>query len=551
MRPEISRRAFLQLAGVGGVVGIGGGLSGLLTGCSSDQGSYSPGGGASGGVKQLTVSQWSPPSTFNVLTAADAYAYQDVALIFASLTRLDDQLRPVPELAQTWDISDDGLTYTFHLDPKATWHDGQPVTATDVEYTFTMVANPAIPASSYSSFSSIAGYAEVNAGKATKVSGIEVIDDHTVKFTLVDRDATFLSKIAKSAFRTSEIVPSHLLASVPDAEFVKHEFWNKPVGSGPFRFVEYKQGQYLQLEAFDGYVLGRPGIDSLFMRIGTQAVLLAQLQKGEVDLVQVAAPDYDTAKAATGVTVSESPSITFQAIYPNNLKPYLQDKRIRQALFYAIDRQGLVTSLLQGHGEVVVTPIAAPPWAVNTNVKTYPYDPAKAQQLLQEAGWDPDRVLNIRLGSGNAVRDAEAPVLEQAFREIGVKAKINSTDFPTMLKDMQSGDFDLALVGHTSGYDPDYTSIWAASTSAPPRGNNFMRYSNPRVDDLLAQGRKTLDEAERKKIYDEFQRIIVEDVCMIWLFRANDIFGTTSRLQGFKPAPGADPLWNIHEWSVA
>lgn len=199
----------------------------------------------------------------------------------------------------------------------------------------------------------------------------------------------------------------------------------------------------------------------------------------------------------------------------------------------------------------MATPIAAPPWAVNSDVPRYPYDPARAKQLLAEAGWDPNRVLNIRWGTGNAVRDAEAPVLQQAFAEIGVRSELNSSDFPTMVKDMQAGTFDLALVGHMSGDDPDYTAIWSASTSAPPKGNNFMRYSNPRVDELLAQGRRTLDQEQRKAVYDEYQKIIVEDVCMVWLFRANDIYGTTGRVKGVRPASGADPLWNIHEWTTA
>ena len=502
-------------------------------------------------ANQLTISQWSPPSTFSVLTAADQYAYQDIALMFASLTRLDDKLRPVPELARSWDISADGLVYTFHLDPAARWHDGRPVTAADVRYTFDMMANPAIPAGSYSSFTSISGFADVNAGRQDKVSGVRVIDDRTVEFTLTAIDVTFLSKLAKSTFRTSAILPSHLLSSIAPAELARDPFWRKPVGSGPFKFVQYRAGQYLELEAFEDYVLGKPGVARLFMRIGTQDVLLAQLQTGEVDFAQVPPPEFDMIKSARGIAVAERPSITFQAIYPNDTRPYLQDKRVRQALYHAIDRDGIVSALLQGHGEAVVTPIAAPPWAVELDVARYPYDPARARALLAAANWDPARVLNIRFGTGNAVRDAEAPILQQAFAEVGIKSQLNSSDFPTMVKDMQAGSFDLALVGHMSGDDPDYTAIWSASASAPPKGNNFMRYANKRVDELLAEGRRTLDPVARKQIYDEYQRIIVEEVCMIWLFRANDIYGTTGRVRGFKPASGADPFWNIHEWSAA
>ena len=499
----------------------------------------------------VTISQWSPPSTFNLLTAADQYAYQDIALMFGSLTRLDDSLRPVPELARSWDVSGDGLVYTFHIDPRARWHDGRPVTAADVVFTFNLVANPAVPAGSFSSFASIKGFADVNAGRAKEVSGLRAVDDATVEFTLSQPDVTFLSKVAKSLFRTSGILPSHLLGSVAPADLPRDPFWRKPVGSGPFRFVQYQAGQYLELEAFGDYVLGKPGLDRLVMRIGTQDVLLAQLQTGEVDFAQVPPPEFATLKAARGVTVSERPSITFQAIYPNQSKPYLRDKRVRQGLYHAIDRNGIVSALLQNHGEAVVTPIAAPPWAVNKDVSRYPYDPGRAKALLTAGGWDFGRELSIRWGTGNAVRDAEAPILQQLFADVGVKARLDSSDFPTMVRDMQAGTFDLALVGHMSGDDPDYTAIWSASTSAPPRGNNFMRYANPRVDELLAQGRRTADPAERKAVYDEYQRVIVDEVCMIWLFRADDIFGVTNRVRGFKPASGADPFWNIHEWTVA
>lgn len=498
----------------------------------------------------LVVSQWSAPSGFRVLTAADQYAYQDIALMFASLAKLDDDLQPVPELAQKWDISEDGLNYTFYLDPKAKWHDGKPVTAKDVAFTFQLAADPKIPASSYSRFNSIKGYEEYHQGKAKSIPGIKIINDRTIQIILSRPDAAFLSNISKSHQMTNEILPEHLLGNLEPGEVENSPFWQRPVGAGPFKFVDYKNGQYLELEAFNDYVLGAPKIKKLFVRIGSQDVLLAQLQRGEVDFAQIPPAEFDRIKTLTNIATSEVPSVNFQAIYIQHTKPYLQDVRIRKALAYALDRDAMVKALLLGHGETVTTPIAAPKWAVSTDVTRYPYDPAKARQLLKEAGWDANRTLVIRLGAGNKVREQSAPIIQQYLKAVGINSRIEMTDFATLVKDMQAANFDLALVGHGSGFDPDYTAIWSATESQPPYGNNFGRYSNPTIDKLLKDGREAVGSAKRKPIYERYQKLLVDDLPMIWMYRATDLYGLNKRVSGAKFGPGADPFWNIAEWTV-
>jgi len=503
---------------------------------------------AAGG--SLTLSQWSAPGGFNPLTVADQYAYQDIALMFASLTRLNDKLEVLPELAEKWEVSPDTLTYTYHLNPKAKWHDGQPVTAKDVVFTYRLVADKDIPATSYSRLTSIKGFSDYHDGKAEAIEGLKAVDDQTLQIVLAQPDAAFLTNLSKSDQFTNEILPEHLLGSVKPADLATHAFWNAPVGSGPYKFVSYAQNQALQLAAFADYVLGAPKVQTLFMRIGAQDVLLAQLERGEVDYAWVPAPEFDRTRALPNVAVTEIPSITFQAIYPNQSKDYLKDVRVRKALVYALDRQAMAKSILLGHGEVVKTPIAAPQWAVNMEVTDYPYDPARAKQLLQEAGWDPSRKLVIRLGSGNKVREQSAPVIQQYLKAVGIDSDINLTDFATVVKDMQAGTFDLALVGHLSGADPDYTAIWSATDSWPPKGNNFPRYSNPRVDELLKQGRATIGTDKRKLIYDEYQKIIVDEVAMAWLYRPTDIYGVAKRVIGNQFGPGAYPFWNIRDWTL-
>lgn len=498
----------------------------------------------------LIISQWSAPSSFNPLVAADQYAYQDIALIFSSLVRLDDRLRVVPELAQSWTVSKDGLTYTFNLNKNARWHDGQPVTADDVAFTYTLVANKDIPASYYSRLNSIKGFDTYHSGKSDSVEGIKVISPTTIQFTLTKPDAVFLSNLAKSTLGTNEILPKHLLGGLKPSDLLKSPFWNNPIGSGPYKFVRYNQNQSLELDAFNEYVLGGPKIKKVFMRIGTQDVLLAQLERGEVDFAAVPAPEYNRTKALPNVNITEVKTNIFQGMYPNHTKKYLQDVRVRRAIVQAIDRNALVSALLEGHGQVVRTPIAAPAWAVNNTVPAYPYNPKQAQALLKEADWNPNQKLVIRLGTGNKIREQSAPIIQQYLKAVGIDAEIQMSDFPTLVKDMQSGNFDLALIGHGSGTDPDYTAIWAATESQPPAGNNFMRYSNPEVDRLLNQGRTTVDQKQRKVIYDKYQQVLVNDVAMIWLYRPNDIYALNKRVSGAKFGPGADPFWNINTWTL-
>ena len=498
----------------------------------------------------LILSQWSAPSGFNPLVAADQYAYQDIALMFSSLVRLNDKLQVIPELAKSWTVSKDGLQYTFYLNKNARWQDGKPVTAADVAFTYTLVANKNIPATYYSRLNSIKGFDAYHAGKAKTVEGIKVIDPTTIQFVLEKPDAVFLSNLAKSTLGSNEILPEHLLGNLQPAEVLKSSFWSKPIGSGPYKFVSYNQNQSLELEAFDDYVLGAPKIKKVFVRIGSQDVLLAQLERGEVDFASVPAPEFARTKALPTVNVTEVKTNIFQGMYPNHTRKYLQDVRVRRAIVEAIDRKALVSALLQGHGQVVKTPIAAPAWAVDNNVTVYPYDPKEAQTLLKAAGWDPGQKLVIRLGTGNKIREQSAPIIQQYLKAVGIDADIQVSDFPTLVKDMQSGNFDLALIGHGSGTDPDYTAIWAASESVPPAGNNFMRYSNPEIDRLLNQGRTTIDRAQRKVIYDKYQQILVNDVAMIWLYRPNDIYALNKRVIGAKFGPGADPFWNVSTWSL-
>lgn len=517
---------------------------------ASGQPESSAAGGPSSPTGSITLTQIEAPATFHVLSAVDLFAYQDIALMFASLTKLDEKLEPVPELADRWEISPDGLTYTFHINTKAKWQDGVPLTAKDVAFSYKLYASKDIPVTYYSRITSIKGVVDYHAGKTDSIEGVQVVDDQTVRFVLSAPNAAFLATQSKQ-LGTNEILPEHLLGSLKPTEIEASPFWNNPIGAGPYKFVKYTPNQVLELDAFTDYVLGAPKIAKVFVRIGPQDVLLAQLQRGEVDFAyQIPGSEFDRTKALSNVDVTEVSSTFFRAIYPNELKPYLKDKRVRQAIDYALDRPAIVKSLLLGHGEVVKTPIAAPAWAVNLNVTEYPYDVSKAKQLLAEAGWDPSRKLVIRIGESDQTVVRLAAVIQQYLKAVGVDSEVNQTDFPAIVKDLGSGDYDLALIIHTSSYDPDYTGIWSATTSWPPNGNNFVRYSNPKVDDLLAKGRAAVGVANRKPIYDEYQRIIVDELPQIWLFRQNEINAINKRISNTKFGAGVDPWWNISEWAV-
>jgi len=499
--------------------------------------------------KDFVIGLGGEATQLNPVVATDGFSYIAEWPLFDSLVELDQSLNVRPLLAESWEVAKDGLAYTFKLKKGVKWHDGTPFTARDVAFTFYAVLNPKVTTPHRAYFDALAGFPELTNKDTPKrpedlaVKPIEVVDDHTVRFRLRYPSGSFLAVLTNPR---AGIIPEHLLKT---ADLNTTEFNRKPVGTGPFKFVEWRRGERLVMEANPQYHGGRPALDRLIFRIiPDSVVLLQELRAGGVDFIENP-PLNEVARlkqtAGLKVLVADNTSYNYFG-WRQDLEPF-NDLRVRRALNHAIDVPTLVKEALQGYATIATGQFPPSSWAYDPAVKPYAYDPNRAKTLLAEAGFRPegDGVLarngkrfsfTIRHDQANqAVKDT-AVIVQEYLKRVGVEAKLEPLDWPTFVKKLFASEFEGIVVGWTNHHDPDpfaYT-IWHSSQW---KGRNFAHYKNPRVDELLEQARHTAVVAERKKHYAEFSKLLMEDAPYVFLYFPLQVFVTRQSYDGFLPIP--------------
>ena len=487
-----------------------------------------------------------PPHTTN-----DTYSLVHSELIYSTLTRQDKDGGIVPGLAEKWDIAPDGLTYTFSINPKATWHDGKPVTADDVAFSLTSLSDPRTKSIYASRFTSVKGVKAFRDGSAPSVAGYQVIDPKTFRIVLDSPVAPMLGQLGVQA----AILPKHVLGAVKPEELDKHPFWSNPtVGSGPFKFIRYQTDQFMELDRHDQHHLGAAGFPKLLLRIGNQDTLQVQLQKGEVDIAAVPIEEVPRLKTLPNLNVYAFQSTVAQSLYFNLDRPFLKDLRVRQAMSYAVDRASIAKTVNGDAALAVYGPVNAPAWAISPNLMKYPYDPDKARQLLKDAGWSASQKILYRYPTGNKARELMAPLIQDLFKGVGIDLDLRVSDFATMQSDAREGKFDLLSLGNQNGYDPDSLANQYKSNAFPPEGVNFGKYANKRVDEIFTAAAAEREQAKRATLYHEFQDFVSRELPRIWVLLDPETIAATKRIGGIMPAPAWGLLrsiyWNIHEWKV-
>ncbi len=491
-------------------------------------------GGKFGGT--FMEASFADAENLNPILWVDTSSADNGALIFDSLTEIDgDTLEVLPELAKSWEISDDNLTYTFHLRDDVTWHDGEPFTCQDVEFTYEMILDEALNSPRRSDLAA-----------TLTPEQITCLDDYTIEFKLSSVDVTFL------CCRMYGIIPYHLLGEMTAEELNTADFNTKPVGTGPFVFKEWVKDDHLLHVANENYWGGRPCIDQYVYKIVEDATAgFAQMQTGEADYTQIEAATWDACLADENLSCYEVDQFGF-TFYLYNLDPektpLFQDVRVRQALLYALDRQAMVDSILFGHGVVanaVVPPIS---WAFNPdNEPVYPYDPEKAKALLDEAeviDQDGDGVRELPDGTpmsftlwtnaGNTRREACIAAMQEYWREIGVEAKLQTEEWGAFLSRLtETFDYEVLLVGFSWDIDPDQKTMW--DTDSYPAGFNMNKYSNLELDEVLDAALQTTDVEERKALYFQMQKIVAEDVPSVILYFDKALYAVNKRVQNMTP----------------
>jgi ABC-type transport system substrate-binding protein len=497
---------------------------------------------------------WPKPVTFNPLFST-AGAEQGVEqLLLGALVKVNDKLEPVPDMAESIDVSPDARTYTFHLKKTLKFTDGQPLTARDVVFTIQRAVDARTGSYWRGRLLLIAGATEYGDQKVSAISGLETPDDDTVKMTLASPDSTWLLTLGD--FAGLGILPEHILRDAPPDQLKQHAFsLNPTVSAGVFQFSKYETDQYLEIKRNDSYGGGSPAkLQQLFFKTLTADVGLAQLERGELDLMVAPVSEIGRLKRNANLVVESvpSPSVSFMTV--NLTQAHLRDKRLRQAMMYAIDREGIVKSIYQGEAQVVSQTIIGPEWmGTPEGLNPYRFDPDKARRLVREASWDSSRKIETIYQPGDKELDAYVPIIQQQLQDVGIALALRQVEGAEYIRKRNTDhDFEIAFVGGgVFGQDPNVSGKYFETVNFVPGGANYSHYSNKMVDDLFAAGRATTDRDERKKIYTRVATILNDDVPWVYLWSPNSIFARSKRLVGFQPPSYAThDMWNADEWTV-
>lgn len=484
----------------------------------------------------------------------DTYVHD---LIYESMVITNPNMEYEGSMAERWEVSEDAMSVTFYLREGLKWHDGEPVTAEDVRFTFEFIAHPDYTGVRFSDIDKIVGAQEFKDGEADTISGIEVIDNKTIKITTKEVYAPFLSSIAGK-----QIIPEHIWSKVDIAKAEEAtEVLRSAIGSGPFKMKHFEPDQYAELVGFEDYWQGRPYLDSFIIQVGNQDTASAQMVSGEIDFMDIADLNNYTINFLEegGAIVQQFTSNGYQHLAMNNRLEIFSDKRVRHAFAYAINRQALVDGLMDGYGSVCNVPLPPGHWAYpsESEVNQYKYSSQKAIELLEEAGWEykDDTMyrdgkpveLTLLYPTGNTVRMDSASLIQENFKDIGIKVELLVMDFPTLrARAINEQDFEMLLLGWGLSTDPDGIGIWHSNVSGPKQWN-FAGYINDRNDELLEQGVKYLTNEDRKPIYKEWAQLINEELPIIFLYSMNRAFALNPKLKGTEIWSFGE-YYNVHKW---
>lgn len=462
-----------------------------------------------------------------------------------------------PILATGFDVSEDGLVYTVYLREDVTWHDGAPFTAADVKYSHELRFSPDLrPRWNLRQGRTVKGILDYNNGEADEIEGIQIVDDHTLQLVLESPDAglprLFLGEML-------EIVPKHVLENL-DRDRVLNgtaDYWfTNPIGTGPYKFVQYQTDQFIEFVRNDDYWGGQVGPERLFLRIASPEVAVVQLQRGELDLVNpLQLTEVRRLEDVAGVELLEAENIAqWYGLEMNYLtKDALwRNPKAKQALLYSIDRQAYVDSILQGFGTVRHSFFDGTPYACPTMTR-YDYDPVKAMELWRELGVEPpDMTISFMSWLGIKARLDYLPIAQEYLRQLGFRSNVDIIDNALILEYIQGDgprgqDWDFAVLLFGPGadpgvilpfMDPDTDSnfgrrYWPENPDPNTgRKENAIPYENPALPDLLAQARVETDPDRRIEIYQQIDCIFNEDLPALMTASPSFIAGKSPQLQG-------------------
>lgn len=480
------------------------------------------------------------PTILNPVLSTDLYATYVQSLIFDAMIDIDKDLNFIPRVAKSWEISEDKLSYIFHLREDVKFSDGVPLTSADVKFTYDMIIHPEVPA-----LNKKADY--------EKVEKVEAPDPYTIKVTYKEPYSPGLESWGML------ILPKHIYEAEDIYNgFVKNEKRNRePIGSGPYKFVKWDTAQEIVLETNENYWDRKPYIDKVIFRIiPEQSTSFQALKTGDLDI--------DTLSAVQWEQESNSPE--FLNMY-NKLKyytmgfsyigwnadgsnPFFTDARVRRAMTYALNRKSILENIYKGLGKLATGPFYPLSWAHDNSIEPYPFDLDKAEELLDEAGWkfketgdDGYRYKDGKKFSfemiyvkGASSTDALLTTYKNDLDEIGVEMKLKPLEWTVFIEEhVHKFNFEATIQGWSLSIDPDPYLIWHSSQRGP--GLNYVAYNNPEVDRLCEEGRKEFDIEKRRKMYHRIHQILHDEQPYTFLFFRPSLVAVNKRFRNVEPSP--------------
>jgi peptide/nickel transport system substrate-binding protein len=462
----------------------------------------------------------SSPTNLDPRVGVDAQSERIDTLLFDSLVHRDDHFNLQPWLADSWEIPN-AQTYVFHLHHGVRFHNGQPLTARDVKWTFDSLLSGKIRSAKTSTYA--------------PVDRIDAPDDYSVVFHLKEPFAPMLWNLSDGAIG---IVP---YGSGDD-------FNRKPIGSGPFRFVRAQMDKEVVIERNPEYWAMPAKLQRVEFKVIPDATTRAlELRKRSADIAlnSLVADTVVALQRDRELTVTKSDGTIYAYLAMNLRDPILKDVRVRHAIAYAINVEPIIHYLLRDQARPAYSVLPPQHWAYDTDVAKYPHDPARARQILDDAGYRPTSGIRFHLTMKTSTDESTrllAAVLQQQLREAGIALDIRTFEFATFFADVTKGAYQIHSLRWVGGsnLDPDiFEHVFDSASFAPKRANRTF-YSNPRVDELIREARGTVDQQKRKTIYDEVQRILAEDLPYINLWYLDNVLVHTNRVRGIELSPSGN-----------
>jgi len=493
---------------------------------------------------KIIIGSGAEASNLIPMLSSDSASHEVSGFIFNGLVKYDKDLTLIGDLAQSWEISEDGLVITFHLKKGIKWHDGVEFTAEDVLFGYKTIINE----------KTLSAYKE----DYFQVKKAEVLDKYTFRVTYEKPFAPALI-----SWGSLIVLPKHILEK---EDINKAGFSRKPVGTGPFKFKEWLAGQKVTLDANDNYFEGRPYLDGVVVRIVPDATtMFLELKTQGLDWIGLSPLQYKKQTQSEFFKKNykkfKYPSFSYTYLGFNLKHPWFREKKVRQAIAFALDKEEIVKGALLGMGSISTGPYVPDTWPYNPDVKKYEHNPQKAKELLKEAGWsdsDNDGILEkngkkfeftILTNMSNTTRIKTATIIQYRLKDVGIKVNIRQLEWSAFINwFIDKKRFEAVILGWSIGLDPDQYDIWH-STKIKEKELNFVSFKDPEVDDLLEKGRRTFDLEKRKQAYFRIQEILAEELPYIFLYVPDNLPIVSARFEGIVPAP-IGIGYNIEKWYV-